>query len=115
MTGTRTKIDSTNESVCLLPIDFEPTKFDVICQRGKECYDHGKYISSIRLYMMIFLSVIVLSLVGNRRFRIIIDNHLHTYMQAPDRRQKSKIVTAIVRSIRSASESGEGFIRKVGK
>lgn len=26
----------------LLPPDFEPGEWDVICQRGKECYDHGK-------------------------------------------------------------------------
>jgi hypothetical protein len=28
--------------VGLLPADFVPGKWDVICQRGKECFDHGK-------------------------------------------------------------------------
>lgn len=26
----------------LLSPDFEPGEWDVICQRGKECYDHGE-------------------------------------------------------------------------
>ena len=29
----------------LLPPDFVPGKWDVICQRGKECYEHGKRFS----------------------------------------------------------------------
>lgn len=31
-----------DETMALLPEDFVPGKWDVICQRGKECYDHGK-------------------------------------------------------------------------
>lgn len=29
-------------SLDLLPPDFEPGEWDVICQRGKECFQHGK-------------------------------------------------------------------------
>ena len=29
------------EFIALLPPDFAPTKWDVICQRGKECFEHG--------------------------------------------------------------------------
>jgi len=80
-----------DETMALLPEDFVPGKWDVICQRGKECYDH----------------------VGNRRFRMIIDSHLGTYMEVMSRRQKTKIVTTIVSNIRSAAaESGGGFVRK---
>jgi hypothetical protein len=31
------------ETMALLPAEFVPGKWDVICQRGKECYDHGKF------------------------------------------------------------------------
>ena len=34
--------DEYNES---LPEEFIPGKWDVICQRGKECFDHGKRFS----------------------------------------------------------------------
>jgi hypothetical protein len=28
---------------CCLPPNFSPGKWDVICQRGKDYFDHGKY------------------------------------------------------------------------
>jgi hypothetical protein len=55
----------------------------------------------------------VLSIVGNRRFRMIIDQHLDTYMEVMSRSQKTKIVTTIVKNIRTnAAQSGGGFVRK---
>jgi len=79
------------ETLDLLPEVFVPGKWDVICQRGKECYDH----------------------VGNHRFRMIIDSHLSTYMEVMSRRQKTRIVSTIVKNIRVATEeSGGGFVRK---
>lgn len=33
----------------LLPPDFSPGKYDVICQRGKECFEHGKTILALFL------------------------------------------------------------------
>ena len=30
-----------NDATALLPEGFAPGKWDVICQRGKECFDHG--------------------------------------------------------------------------
>lgn len=33
---------SEEEMMALLPGEFVPGKWDVICQRGKECYDHGE-------------------------------------------------------------------------
>mmetsp|Transcript_15928 Transcript_15928/g.27797 ORF Transcript_15928/g.27797 Transcript_15928/m.27797 type:complete len:404 (-) Transcript_15928:43-1254(-) len=75
----------------VLPASFVPGKWDVICQRGKECFEH----------------------VGNRRFRMAIDNHLDSYMKVKSRQQKSKIVTSIVEGIKkSAGCNGGGFIRK---
>jgi hypothetical protein len=32
-----------DESAALLPRDFTPGTSDVICQRGKECFDHSKF------------------------------------------------------------------------
>jgi len=84
-------LNAEEESLCLLPEEFSPGKWDVICQRGKECYGHD----------------------GNRRFRMIIDSHLNTYMGVMGRRQKTRIVTTIVKNIRvAAQESGGGFVRK---
>ena len=43
-----------------------------------------------------------------------IEKHLYEYMQVKSRPEKSRIVTAIVESIRrGASNSGGGFVRKV--
>ena len=28
----------------MLPKNFVPGKWDVICQRGKECFDHSEYL-----------------------------------------------------------------------
>ena len=33
------------EFLALLPSEFAPTKWDVICQRGKECFEHGTCVS----------------------------------------------------------------------
>ena len=37
-----TNMNAEEETLDLLPEEFVPGKWDVICQRGKECYDHGK-------------------------------------------------------------------------
>ena len=43
-TGQGGKADVGGELVALLPPAFVPTKWDVICQRGKECFEHGKFV-----------------------------------------------------------------------
>eukprot|EP00980_Cylindrotheca_fusiformis_P015704 scaffold4529_cov121-Cylindrotheca_fusiformis.AAC.8 len=89
-----------DDTMTLLPAEFNPGKWDVICQRGKECFEHGKRRTSS-------------ASVGNRRFRTIIEQHLDTYMEVMSRSQKTKIVSTIVRDIRArASQSGGGFVRK---
>ncbi|KAL3942727.1 MAG: hypothetical protein SGBAC_003134 [Bacillariaceae sp.] len=85
-----TQVGAEEEPLDLLPEGFVPGKWDVICQRGKECFDH----------------------VGNRRFRMIIDSHLSTYMEVMSRRQKTRIVSTIVKNITVAAASGGGFVRK---
>ncbi|KAG7348969.1 hypothetical protein IV203_011566 [Nitzschia inconspicua] len=79
------------DDVFVLPPSFVPGKWDVICQRGKECFEH----------------------VGNRRFRVTIESHLEKYMEVKSRQQKSRIVSSIVDGIKhSAGQEGGGFVRK---
>lgn len=33
-----------------LPADFEPGSWDIICQGGKESYDHSKFVCFVLLY-----------------------------------------------------------------
>jgi hypothetical protein len=78
-------------SATLLPIEYTPGNWDVICIRGKDCPKH----------------------VGNRRFRICIENHVHTYRNAKTRQDKSCVITSIVRSIKDSSPQTGGFVMKV--
>ena len=39
----RIRVTAPTESTEPLPIDFEPGNWDVICQGGKESYDHSKF------------------------------------------------------------------------
>lgn len=51
--------------------------------------------------------------VGNRRFKICVENHLHAYIEASCKKSKSLVVTRIVDTIRASSQAeGGGFIRK---
>jgi hypothetical protein len=36
-------VKNDDEGAEVLASDFDPGKWDVICQRGKECFDHGMY------------------------------------------------------------------------
>jgi hypothetical protein len=56
----------------------------------------------------------LLSLVGNRRFRVCIENHLKAYSQAKSKHARSSLVTRIVDSIKDCVPEGRrgGFVRK---
>lgn len=73
-----------------LHASFQPGPLDVICQRGKNAYDH------------------------NQRFRDMISKQLERYSAATSKLEKSLIVSDIVDGIREASPQG-GFVRKEGK
>jgi hypothetical protein len=76
----------------LLPKTFEPGGWDVICQRGRESYDH----------------------IGNRRFRLCINDNLDKYASAKTKPQQSDIVRSIVADVRDkCKETGGGFVRRV--
>jgi hypothetical protein len=74
-----------------LPSDYEPGHWDVICQRGKTCDDH----------------------IGNRRFRLCVENHVQAYLNAPNRQAKSDVISAVVRSIQRSTGKKGGFVMKV--
>eukprot|EP00429_Kryptoperidinium_foliaceum_P135955 CAMPEP_0176261398 /NCGR_PEP_ID=MMETSP0121_2-20121125/40077_1 /TAXON_ID=160619 /ORGANISM="Kryptoperidinium foliaceum, Strain CCMP 1326" /LENGTH=401 /DNA_ID=CAMNT_0017601337 /DNA_START=197 /DNA_END=1405 /DNA_ORIENTATION=+ len=75
----------------MLPSEFEPGEDDVICQRGKDSFEH----------------------VGNKRFRELIDKHIDSYLEAGSRQEKSAIVAKIYDHIRMhASKPSSGFVRK---
>lgn len=64
----------------LLPPDFEPNSYTVICARGKDAFNS----------------------VGNRRFRVLVDCHLEQYSMSLSKAEKSLIVSEIVETIRNA-------------
>jgi hypothetical protein len=76
----------------LLPKTFVPGDWDVLCQRGRESYDH----------------------IGNRRFRLCINDNLDKYASAKTKPQQSEIVRSIVNCVRDkCKETGSGFVRQV--
>lgn len=74
----------------LLPADFHPSEWDVLCGRGKECYNWQ----------------------GNQRFRSFIDQSLGEYQKAATKLKKSMIVMKIVDAVRMNSPTGTGFVRE---
>ena len=51
--------------------------------------------------------------VGNRRFRICIENHLDSYINSKTRQEKTSVISSIVDSIQGNSKYTGGFIAKV--
>ena len=82
---------SSVKSLDLLPLGYEPSNWDVICQRGKTCDDH----------------------IGNRRFRLTVENHVPQYLKANNRQAKSDVISSVVRAIRRATGRKGGFVMKV--
>mmetsp|Transcript_5685 Transcript_5685/g.9892 ORF Transcript_5685/g.9892 Transcript_5685/m.9892 type:complete len:257 (-) Transcript_5685:122-892(-) len=71
-----------------LPNTYSPGSYDVICGKGKSCFNH----------------------IGNRRFRITVELHLPRYTQSPSRVEKSSIVASIVDIVRSTG--AVGFVKR---
>ncbi|CAJ1967795.1 unnamed protein product [Cylindrotheca closterium] len=72
-----------------LPSGFQPKEWDVICHNGKEPKSH----------------------VGNRRFKVIVQNYLSSYVKAKSRSLKSAVISDIISVIRSKSTHNGGFVR----
>lgn len=73
----------------LLPEDFEPGEFDVICGRGKKCYSH----------------------IGNDKFRQRVMGMLDEYSKARSKLDKSAVLNDVVEQVRLASPQG-GFVKQ---
>lgn len=78
------------DSMVPLPEDFEPDNYSVICARGRDAFNH----------------------VGNRRFRVMVENHVSQYLKATSKVEKSVLSMKIVDTVRECSGIG-GFIRQV--
>ena len=60
------------------------------------------------------LCIYIYITVGNRRFRMCIENHLKTYLKLDNKQEKTLIVSTIVDNIRQSSiaSGGYGFVKK---
>jgi len=72
-----------------LPEDYALSDYDVICGRGRRCFNH----------------------VGNQRFRKIVADMLPKYSDASAKLEKTIIICEVVNTIRRASPQG-GFVKK---
>jgi hypothetical protein len=106
--------------------EYVPGPHDVICQRGKDCNEHGRSFYLIHnvidcllfddcsdIYSF-FLSVSHQTTVGNRRFRDVVDEFVASYLDAKTRQEKSIVISTIIDVINSNAGQGQGgFIMKV--
>lgn len=75
----------------LLPEQFSPGPFDVICARGRDALMHP----------------------GNQRFRAYIVSKLDDYLQTRTKLEKSRIVSTILSFVRDHTPMG-GFVKEKG-
>ena len=72
-----------------LPFDYILSEYDVICGRGRRCFNH----------------------IGNQRFRKIVADMLPKYSDAATKLEKTIIICEVVNLIRRSSPQG-GFVKK---
>jgi hypothetical protein len=72
-----------------LPPGFQPSITDVVCGKGKACYNHS----------------------GNQTFRMLVEANLPRYISAATRLEKGRLVTEISQVIRSNAKNGGGFVK----
>jgi hypothetical protein len=83
---------STASNMTPLPANFEPGPDDVICGRGKKCYNH----------------------IGNERFRLRVLTYLEEYSAAKSKLEKSGVLSKVVDAVRQQSPDG-GFVKQDDK
>lgn len=72
-----------------LPEDYVLSEYDVICGRGRRCFNH----------------------IGNQRFRKIVADILPKYSDASAKLEKTIIICDVVNTVRGSSPNG-GFVKK---
>ena len=75
---------STDKTKTLLPEDFSPSNYSVICGNKKKYFDST----------------------GNRRFRVICTMHADEFMKAESKHEKSFVVSTVMKTLRSACPVG---------
>ncbi|KAL3903821.1 MAG: hypothetical protein SGILL_010300, partial [Bacillariaceae sp.] len=80
------RVSSPETPATTLGPNFAPGKHDVICARGKEAFMHA----------------------GNKSFRNMVEGFVSQYDSAPNKAQRSCLVTDIIEKVRSM---GNGFVR----
>ena len=80
---------SVNHEVCEYSTINELKENDVICGRGKHCFNHP----------------------GNRKFRYLVETFLSSYAEASCKLEKSIVVSRIVDEVRRNSPNG-GFVKQ---
>lgn len=78
-----------NSDMALLPEVFAPTVWDVVCGRGRKCFNHA----------------------GNERLRDVVAGYLEQYSSANSKLEKSYILSDIVAKVRKDSPDG-GFVKR---
>lgn len=81
--------DDNGNNMRLLPVGYEPGEHDVLCGRGRKCFNH----------------------MGNVKFRAIVQSFLPQYSKAVAKLEKSYILSDVVEQVRKNSGIG-GFIKK---
>jgi len=74
----------------LLPSDFQPGENTVLVGRSRECQEHS----------------------GNQRLRAIVSTHLQRYSAAPDKFQKTEIVTEVYNAIQADNPLCGAFVKR---
>jgi hypothetical protein len=81
----------TSKNVIYLSTDYILNEYDVICGRGRTCYDH----------------------IGNVRFRTLVAGHLTLYHATKNKRDKTMLIQSIIAQIRHRTPTpGGGFVKK---
>ena len=75
-----------SNTITVLPVDFKPSNYDIICGRGKLRHEH----------------------IGNRRYQMTIEMNVAKYMKAACRVDKSVVVDNIFDQIKA---TGPGFVK----
>lgn len=82
------RVKSSDKTKTLLPEDFQPGEFHVICGNKRSCFNSS----------------------GNKRFRLICKQHVEEFCSAPSKHEKSYVVTKVLRALQENCGSEPVFV-----